>query len=82
MVIGGAVVGGKFWGTAPDLSTVERALDGPDTVGQGRLLPSTSVDEFAEPLARWMGVTDSTQHKSVLPNYAAFSGREPPKIFG
>jgi hypothetical protein len=46
------------------------------------LLPSTSVDEFAAVLAKWMGVTDPTQLKSVLPNYAAFSGREPPKIFG
>ena len=82
MVMGGAVDGGKFWGTAPDLSTVAKALDGPDTVGQGRLLPSTSVDEFATVLARWMGVTDSSQLKSVLPNYEAFSGREPPKIFG
>jgi uncharacterized protein (DUF1501 family) len=82
MVMGGAVDGGKFWGTAPDLSTVPLALNGPDTVGQGRLLPSTSVDEFAAVLAKWMGVTDPTQLKSVLPNYAAFSGREPPKIFG
>ncbi len=81
MVMGGAVVGGKFWGTAPDLSTVALALDGPDTVGQGRLLPSTSVDEFAAVLARWMGVTESSQLKSVLPNYDAFPGREPPKIF-
>ena len=82
MVMGGAVVGGKFWGTEPDLSNLEKALDGPDTVGQGRLLPSTSVDEFAAALARWMGVTDSKQLKSVLPNYDAFLGREPPKIFG
>ena len=77
MVMGGAVDGAKFWGTAPEL-----ALDGSDTVGQGRLLPSTSVDEFATVLARWMGVTDSSQLKSVLPNYDAFLGREPPKIFG
>ena len=80
MVMGGAVDGGKFWGNAPDLSTTEFALDGPDTVGQGRLLPSTSVDEFAAALARWMGVSDSDL-ATVLPNYARFSGKAPLPIF-
>ncbi len=71
MVMGGEVDGGKFWGTAPDLSNLEKALDGPDTVGQGRLLPSTSVDEFAAALARWMGVED-TDLSTVLPNLTRF----------
>ena len=65
MVMGGAVDGGKFWGTAPDLSTVAKALDGPDTVGQGRLLPSTSVDEFAAALARWMGVSGDVSLNNI-----------------
>jgi len=78
MVMGDAVVGKKFWGAAPTL-----ADNGPDTVGQGRLLPSTSVDEFAAALARWMGVGESDL-ATVLPNYKAFQvpGRTLPKIFG
>ena len=80
MVMGGAVDGGKFWGTAPDLSTTDNALNGPDTVGQGRLLPSTSVDEFAAALARWMGVSPSDLI-TVLPNYANFLNRTPLPIF-
>ncbi|MEY3998283.1 MAG: hypothetical protein RLY60_1095, partial [Pseudomonadota bacterium] len=76
MVMGGAVDGGKFWGTPPVL-----ADDGQDSVGQGRLLPSTSVDELAGTLAKWMGVTDADM-SSVLPNLNQFSNRVAPKIFG
>lgn len=76
MVMGGAVEGGQFWGKAPELS-----LDGNDTVGQGRLLPSTSVDAFAATLATWMGVS-STDLAKVLPNFKAFEGQPLPKIFG
>ncbi len=49
-VMGGAVQGGRFYGTAPHVS-----IQTTDQVGQGRLLPSTSVDEFAATLARWFG---------------------------
>lgn len=80
MVMGGAVDGGKFWGKAPDLSTTDNALNGDDSVGQGRLLPSTSVDEFAASMARWMGVSDSELAK-VLPNYINFSSQTPLSLF-
>ena len=74
--MGGAVDGGKFWGAAPELS-----LDGKDTVGQGRLLPSTSVDEYAAALARWMDVSD-TDLDTVLPNYKKkFSSKTSLPIF-
>ena len=76
IVMGGAVDGGKFWGAAPELS-----LDGKDTVGQGRLLPSTSVDEYAAALARWMDVSD-TDLDTVLPNYKKkFSSKTSLPIF-
>ena len=75
MVMGGAVDGKKFWGAAPEL-----ALDGADTVGQGRLLPSTSVDEFAASLATWMGC-NSSDLNTVLPNYSKFAARAALHIF-
>jgi uncharacterized protein (DUF1501 family) len=37
-MLGGAVKGGRYYGTAPVV-----AADGPDDVGQGRLLPTTSI---------------------------------------
>lgn len=53
-VVGGAVKGGRFYGTAPHVS-----VDTDDQVGQGRLLPSTSVDQMAATLARWFGMSNS-----------------------
>jgi hypothetical protein len=43
------------------------ANDGPDEVGQGRLLPSTFVDQFAATLGKWFGIGDSDP-LTVLPN--------------
>ncbi|MBS0318872.1 MAG: Tat pathway signal protein, partial [Proteobacteria bacterium] len=43
-------------------------------VGQGRLLPTTSVDQFAATLARWFGVSDS-ELPLVAPNIGNFSVR-------
>lgn len=70
IVMGGAVRGGRFWGDMPVL-----ANGGPDDVGQGRLLPSTSVDQFAATLARWMGVADG-ELPLVVPNIGNFSQRD------
>lgn len=53
-VMGAAVKGQRFYGTAPVV-----ANGGPDDVGQGRLLPTTSVDQLAATLGKWMGVSDS-----------------------
>ena len=61
-MLGGAVNGGRFYGTAPAV-----ANNGPDDVGQGRLLPSTSVDQYAATLGAWFGISDS-QLLTVLPN--------------
>ncbi|GGY77092.1 Tat pathway signal protein [Cellvibrio zantedeschiae] len=66
-VVGGAVNGGQFYGTAPQIS-----LTSDDQVGQGRLLPSTSVDQLAATLARWFGVS-STEINSILPNVSRFA---------
>lgn len=60
-VMGGSVSGQRFWGKLPVL-----AVDGPDDVGQGRLLPTTSVDQLASELATWFGVS-SSEMATVLP---------------
>jgi len=62
-VLGGAVNGGRFYGTAPAV-----ANNGPDDVGQGRLLPSTSVDQYAATLGKWFGINNDSDLLTVLPN--------------
>ena len=62
--------GQRFYGNAPAV-----AVNGPDDVGQGRLLPSTSVDQFGATLASWFGVSD-TDLPLVVPNIGNFSTRK------
>lgn len=66
MMLGGAVKGQQFYGSAPIV-----ANDGPDDVGQGRLLPSTSVDQYAATLGKWLGISD-TDLLDLLPNLKNF----------
>jgi uncharacterized protein (DUF1501 family) len=61
-MLGGAVRGQRFYGQAPAV-----ASNGPDDVGQGRLLPTTSVDQYAATLGAWFGASDSDL-LTVLPN--------------
>ncbi|MEY8879278.1 MAG: DUF1501 domain-containing protein [Leptothrix sp. (in: b-proteobacteria)] len=69
-MLGGAVHGGRFYGIAPVV-----ANNGPDDVGQGRLLPSTSVDQYAATLGRWFGLSDA-ELLNVLPNLANWNASQ------
>lgn len=69
-VLGGAVKGGRYYGTLP-----ATAVNGPDDVGQGRLLPTTSVDQLSATLATWFGV-DPGELPLIVPNIANFSVRD------
>lgn len=69
-VMGGAVNGGRFYGTAPHVS-----INTDDQVGQGRLLPTTSVDQFAATLATWFGCAPS-ELPGILPNIGNFSNTD------
>ena len=40
-------------------------------VGQGRLLPTTSVDQFGATMAKWFGVADA-ELPGILPNITRF----------
>ncbi len=65
-VVGGAVAGKRLHGTLPAI-----AVNGPDDVGQGRLLPTTAVDQLAASLASWFGVS-ATDMRTVLPYSSNF----------
>jgi uncharacterized protein (DUF1501 family) len=67
-VVGGAVRGGNFYGTWPTL-----AVNGPDDSGnQGRMIPSTAVEQYCATLAKWYGIP-ATEIPAVFPNVGRFS---------
>jgi uncharacterized protein (DUF1501 family) len=69
-VMGGAVNGGRFYGTAPHVS-----IETDDQVGQGRLLPTTAVDQFGATLSQWFGCAAS-ELSGILPNIGNFSNTD------
>lgn len=78
IVMGKAVKGGKIYGDYPSLYS-----GNPLDVGRGRLIPTTSVDEYFAELALWAGV-DSSALDMVLPNLDRFydpSATAPPVGF-
>ena len=76
-MVGGAVNGQRFYGTAPPVSVgSSSAPEDQFHVGQGRLLPTTSVDQYGATLAKWFGVqgneTAGSELSTVLPNLSRF----------
>ena len=67
LVLGGAVQGGDLYGAFPTLT-----VNGPDDTGEGRWIPTTSVDEYAATLATWFGVS-AADLATVLPNIGRFA---------
>ena len=76
MIVGGAVNGRQTYGKFPTLT-----VGGPDDTSTGRWIPTTSVDQYAATLARWLGVTD-TNINAVFPNLTRFPGTYPTGYMG
>jgi uncharacterized protein (DUF1501 family) len=75
IVVGDAVSGGKFYGAMPSI-----VLGNSQDVGQGRWIPTTSVDQYSATLARWFGVSDvgspgTTDIDLIFPNLVRFAPR-------
>ncbi|HPF23148.1 MAG TPA: DUF1501 domain-containing protein [Hyphomonas sp.] len=66
-VVGKAVQGQKIYGQVPQ-PEFGHAQD----AGNGRLIPTTSVEQFAEPLGRWFGLNDA-EIATALPNLSSFN---------
>lgn len=70
LVAGGAVNGGDLYGSYPLLE-----IGGPEDVGGGRMIPSTSADQYAATLAKWFGIPD-VDLDIVAPNLGNFAQRD------
>ena len=72
LVAGGAVNGREMYGTYPSL---ELGQNNPDDVGGGRLIPTTSADQYAATLAKWFGIPD-VDLDIVAPHIDNFAQRD------
>ncbi len=68
--VGGAVNGGKLYGTFPDME-----LNGPDDIdGSGRWVPTTALSQYAATLASWFGVP-AAELPTILPGLSNFKSK-------
>lgn len=65
-VVGGAVNGGDIYGAVP-VAELGHAQD----AGNGRLIPQIAVEQYAAPLGRWFGLSDS-ELAVALPHLSTF----------
>jgi uncharacterized protein (DUF1501 family) len=67
LVVGGAVQGRDLYGSYPLLQ-----IGGDQDVGGGRMIPTTSADQYAATIARWFGI-DEIDLDVVAPNIGNFA---------
>lgn len=67
-IVGGAVNGRTIYGEMPDAG-----LGHEQELGNGRLIPTTSVEQFAAPLGRWFGLSQN-EVNAALPTLQNFAG--------
>jgi uncharacterized protein (DUF1501 family) len=70
LVLGGKVAGGNIYGALP---TIEP--EGPNFISGGNMIPTTSVEQYAATLGKWMGVSD-TNLNDIFPHLNRFTPRD------
>ena len=73
-VMGGSVRGGDIYGQYPTLGVDLGAFRNPDMAG-GALVPTTSVDQYAATMGRWLGTSDPSLD-AIFPNLRNFTPRD------
>ena len=66
-VVGGSVAGNRMYGGFPE-AAIGHSLD----TNNGRIIPTTSVDQYAATLGSWFGL-NSTELQDALPGLSNFS---------
>lgn len=70
-VAGGAVRGKQIYGDIPDMNVDSNEY----TKTRGRLIPKTSVEQYAATMGSWFGL-DSTELNAALPNLGNFASSD------
>ncbi len=71
IIMGGAVKGGDVYGKMP----ADFTLNSEDDLADGRIIPSTSVDQYAATLAKWFGLS-TNEINAVFPNLSRFENSD------
>jgi uncharacterized protein (DUF1501 family) len=71
IVMGGGVNGRNLYGHYPPLKTGDTTDSIDSHSSRGRLIPSTSVDQYSAVIANWFGV-DSNSMEALFPNIPRF----------
>lgn len=70
LIMGDAVSGGEIYGTMPDL-----AIGSSDDMGEGRIIPTTGIDQYGATLASWFGLSAGA-YADVFPNLSHFDSTD------
>lgn len=71
MVMGGPIKGGDLYGHFPPMLAGQNNPNSLDVSDRGRIIPTTSVDQYSAPLAKWFGA-DSNSLETIFPNLGRF----------
>lgn len=66
IIMGSPIQGGRIQGYVP-----EQVIDSVDDLGDGRIIPTTSVEQFGAQIAEWFGLRAS-EILDVFPHYGRF----------
>jgi uncharacterized protein (DUF1501 family) len=64
---GGSLQGRQVWGDYPLLE-----LDGEQSMGRGRMIPTTSIQQYGATFAHWLGVADA-EMATIFPGLGNFA---------
>lgn len=71
IVMGGAVQGGSIYGQLP----ANLSLNSEQDLGDGRIIPSIAVDQYAATLAKWFGLS-TNEIAAIFPNLERFDNHD------
>lgn len=71
-VMGGAVKGGEIYGDIPELKSLSGSYSSEYITDSGRVIPTTSVEQYLATLASWFGPYSSTELETLFPNLNNF----------